>query len=321
MVTAAATTQPLGLEIEAIGTALARESVEITSKVSNTVSAIRFEEGQQLRRGAVLVELDADVVRAELAEAEAALAESRSQFARSRTLAATQALSAAQLDQIQATLKANEARVAAARARLADTVIRAPFDGRTGFRRVSPGSLVNPGTVITTLDDTSVIKLEFTVPQTYFHALAKGLAVTASTSALPEREFTGSVTTLGSRIDPVSRAITVHAELPNREGLLRPGMFMTVRLRAATALALIVPEQALVPEQGRSYVYVVADGTVERREVTTGARRPGEVEITSGLKPAERVIVEGTQKVRDGASVRELTAATAAAPGRPSRAE
>lgn len=314
VVTAAVTKRPLALEIEAIGTALANESVEITSKSSNLVAAIRFEEGQRVRRGAVLVELDSAEVRAELAEAEAALVESRSQFDRSRTLAVTQALSAAQLDQIEATLKANEARVAAARARLADTVIRAPFDGSTGFRRVSPGGLVSPGAVITTLDDISVIKLEFTVPQTYFSALEQGLPVLARTTALPDREFEGRIAAIGSRIDPVSRAVAVRAELPNDKGLLRPGMFMTVRLHAAATPALVAPEQALVPEQGRVFVFAVEDGKAHRREVTIGRRRPGEVQIVSGLAEGARVVVEGTQKVRDGSSVQELAASAARGP-------
>lgn len=312
VVTAAAGMQPLALEIEAVGTAHANESVEITSKVANTITAIRFEEGQRVRRGEVLVEFDTAQTAAELAVAEAALAESEMQFARSRELAATQALSRAQLEQIEATLKANRARVAAAKARLADNVIRAPFDGRVGFRRVSVGSLVAPGTVITTLDDASKIKLEFTVPQIYLHALEPHLPVSAMTAGLPGRRFEGRVTALDSRIDPVTRAIGVRAELPNEDGVLRPGMFMTVRLRAAEAPALVVPEQALVPEQGATYVYVVSDGVAQRRQVSTGRRRPGEVEIVAGLRENERVVVEGTQKVRDGVPVQDLEAPVSA---------
>ncbi len=171
VVTVDATMQPLGVEIEAVGTARANESVDVTSKTSNTVTAIRFEEGDRVRKGEVLVELDGAEVRASLAEAEAALAESQNQFKRSRDLFTSKALSESQLDLIESTLKANQARVDVAKARLADTIIRASFDGNTGFRRVSVGSLVSPGTVITTLDDASLIKLDFTVAETYIHAL------------------------------------------------------------------------------------------------------------------------------------------------------
>lgn len=305
VITAEAKIEPLGVEIEAVGTARANESVEVTSKASNTVTAIRFNEGDQVRKGAILVELNGDEARASLAEAEAALAESQNNFKRSRDLYAQQALSVSQLDLIESTLKANQARVDVAKARLADTIIRASFDGKTGFRRVSLGSLVSPGTVITTLDDTSVIKLDFTVAETYLYALEKGLPVTAATAGLPGREFHGKVSQIDSRVDPVTRSIAVRAELPNPKGELRPGMFMTVKLQGEVAPALLVPENAIVPEQGRTFVFVVENGEATRREVKLGKRRPGVVEIVSGLQEHERVVIEGTQNLRDGGPVLE----------------
>jgi membrane fusion protein, multidrug efflux system len=305
VVTVGAFVKPMGVEIEAVGTARANESVDVTSKASNTVTAIRFEEGDRVRRGEVLVELDGAEARGALAEAEAALAESENQFKRSRDLYTQQALSVSQLDTIEATLKANRARVEIARARLADTVIRASFDGRTGFRRVSVGSLVSPGTVITTLDDSSLIKLDFTVPEIYIYSLRKGLPVKAASAGLPGRDFQGKITHLDSRVDPVTRSIAVRAELPNPDSSLRPGMFMTVSLQGEVAPALLVPEGAIVPEQGQTFVFVVRDGVVERRDVKLGKRRPGEVEIVAGLSEHERVVVEGTQNVRHGVAVRE----------------
>lgn len=305
VVTAPAAVEPLGVEIEAVGTARANESVDVTSKTSNTITAIRFGEGDRVKRGAVLVEFDSAQAKAALAEAEAALAESANQFGRSRDLFTSKALSLAQMDLIEATLKGNQARVSAAKAQLADTVIRASFDGRTGFRYVSVGSFVSPGTVITTLDDTSIINLDFTVPETYIYVLEEDLPVTALTAGLPDRTFKGEVTTLGSRVDPVTRSITVRAEIPNQDGVLRPGMFMTVRLQGDVAPTLLVPEAAVVPEQGRTFVFLVHDGLVERREVRTGRRRPGLVEIVEGLVVDERVVVEGTQHIRDGSRVQE----------------
>lgn len=305
VVTVEATMQPMGVEIEAVGTARANESVEVTSKASNTVTAIRFEEGDRVRKGEVLIELDNAEVRASLAEAEAALAESQNQFKRSRDLFTSKALSESQLDLIEATLKANRARVDVAKARLADTIIRASFDGTVGFRRVSVGSLVSPGSVITTLDDASSIKLDFTVAETYIHALQKNLPVIAATAGLPGREFRGKVTHLDSRVDPVTRSIAVRAELPNPKGELRPGMFMTVRLEGEVSPALLVPEGAIVPEQGHTYVFVVENGVAQRRDVKLGKRRPGEVEIVAGLKEHERVVAEGTQNLRDGGAVNE----------------
>jgi membrane fusion protein (multidrug efflux system) len=314
VVTATVKAEAFPQKIEALGNARANEAVDITSKTSNTVARIRFEEGQRVERGAVLVELDPAQARADLAAAEAALVESRANFERSRALAGSAVLSRSQLDQIEATLKANEARVAAARARLDDQYIRAPFGGRTGLRRVSVGSLVNPGTVITTLDDVGVIKLDFAVPETFVGLMKTGLPVVARSVAFPGRDFTGKVVSVDSRIDPVSRSVLVRAELPNGDGDLKPGMFLSVNLTRETVPSLMLPEQAVVPEQGRAYVYVVEDGQVSRREVQLGRRRTGQVEVLAGLAAGERVVVEGTLKVRDGVQVRESGEKPADAP-------
>jgi membrane fusion protein (multidrug efflux system) len=278
----------------------------VTSKVSNVVTAVRFAEGQQVRKGSVLVELDAEQARADLDVAEAALKESASQYRRSRELFDTRVLSQSQIEQIEATYDANRARVAAARARLNDATIRAPFDGRVGLRRISVGSLVAPGTVITTLDDTSRIKLDFTVPETALAALQPGLTLTAASAAYPDKRFEGTVASVDSRIDPSTRAVTVRALLPNGAGLLKPGMFLTVRLDRGATDVLTVPEESLLPEQGDMFVWVVADGQASKRKVQIGERRVGSVQVVSGLAAGELVVTEGTQRLREGASVRVL---------------
>jgi membrane fusion protein, multidrug efflux system len=307
--------EKLSLEIEALGTAHANESIDVTAKVSNLVTAVRFDEGQHVGRGDLLVELDGAQARAELAIAEAAVTESRSQYKRSRELYVTRALSEAQLDQIEAALKANEARVLVAQAKLADSMIRAPFAGRVGLRRVSVGSLVNPGAVITTLDDTSTIKLDFTVPETALASLSPGLAITARSVAYPDTPFAGKVSSVDSRVDPSTRSVTVRALVPNPEGLLKPGMFLNVRLSQAAADALLVPEQALVPEQGDVFVFVVKGDSVEKRLVRFGRRRVGAVQVVQGLVAGELVVIEGTQKLRNGARVK-IVGSPAAAPSK-----
>jgi membrane fusion protein (multidrug efflux system) len=263
-----------------------------------------FRDGERVKRGQVLVQLDDAQARADVAEAEAAVTDSQAQFNRSRELLNTQVLSKAQYDQLEATLKADKARLAAAHARLEDTVIRAPFSGRVGLRRVSVGSLISPGAVITTLDDTSVIKLDFAVPENFVSSLREGLAVRAAAPAFPGRTFTGKVASIDSRVDMTTRSVTVRALLSNEDGALKPGMFLNVVLANDERDALIIPEEALSPESERQYVFVVNDGKVERREVRIGGRRPGSVEIVGGLNVGEQVIVEGTQKVREGATVR-----------------
>jgi membrane fusion protein (multidrug efflux system) len=320
VVTAPVNSERVANQLSALGTAKANESVDITTKVSNLVTAVKFQDGERVKRGQLLVELDSAQARADLAEAEAARTESTSQFNRSRELASTRAVSESQLEQLVAQMKANVARVAAANARLEDTVVRAPFNGRVGLRRVSVGSLVNPGTVITTLDDTSVIKVDFQVPENFLGGLRDGLNVIALASAFPGREFIGKVGSVDSRVDSVTRSVTVRALVPNEDNVLKPGMFLNVRIARDERNAVIIPEAALVPEQSRQFVFVAAEGRAERREVQIGQREPGRVEIVSGLVAGERVVVEGTQKIRDGFSIHELKAVqTPATPTREAR--
>lgn len=314
VVTTAVSAQPLVRELKSLGTAQAREAVEITAKVSNVVTALRFEDGQSVRAGEVLAELDSAQARADLAAAEAAYAESLSQYQRAEELLPTQALSQAQFEQISATRLANAARVDAAKARLEDTLIRAPFAGKVGLRRVSVGSLISPGSVITTLDDSSVIKVDFGVPESNLTALRVGLPVTVASVAYPAQTFEGRVTSIDSRIDANSRSVLVRAEVPNEGGLLKPGMFLNVSLQRDPRTAIVIPEEALVPEEDRQYVYVVANALAEKRSVQIGARRPGMVEVVEGLRAGERIVIEGTIKLRQGGSVRDLAPDAPSAP-------
>jgi membrane fusion protein, multidrug efflux system len=301
--TATVRSQRLAQQLEALGNARANESVDISSKTSNVVSAVRFRDGERVRAGQVLVQLDDAQTRADVAAAQAAVTESESQYNRSRELLDTQALSKSSFEQLEATLKSNRAKLQAAQARLEDTVIRAPFSGRVGLRRVSVGTLISPGDVITTLDDTSVIKLDFSVPETFVSTLREGLSVRATAPAYAGRSFTGKVASIDSRVDVNTRSVTVRALLANEDGALKPGMFLNVSLAKDERDTLTVPEEALTPEAEKQFVFVVVDGKAFRREVRIGGRSPGTVEVLAGLKVGDRVVVEGTQKVRDGVAV------------------
>ena len=308
VVTAPARIERIEVGIEAIGTANSNEAVSVTSKTSNLVTAVHFRDGESVTAGQVLVELDRAQTSADLAAATADYNNSVNQFNRSRELLATQALSKAQYDQLEATMKANEARVAAAKSKLADTYIRAPFAGRVGLRRVSLGALINPGTVITTLDDTTTIKVDFSVPDINVAELREGQTMLATTTAYPGRKFQGRVTSVDTRIDATTRAVSVRALVPNRDGALKPGMFLTVELAKEQRKALVVPEEALVPEQARQFVYVVTGGKVAKREVRLGRRQPGSVEVSGAVAEGDHVVIEGTLKLRDGAAVKEAGA-------------
>lgn len=303
------------LTLTALGTTRANESIEVRPKVSDVITAIRFEEGQHVEAGQILVELDDVEALADLAAVRANLVDLENQVRRSRELLKTNAIAASEIDQRVAQRDAARAALAAAESRLADRKVRAPFAGDLGLRRVSVGSLVTPDTVITTLDDTDVIKLDFDVPATAISQLEPGLAVRARSAAWRDVVFRGEIATVDTRVDPVSRSIMTRALLPNDERRLRPGMFLSVEILREDVQTLVVPEEAIVPEESRQYVIVVDGDRAGKREVKTGRRRPGQVEIVSGLAPGERVIVEGTQKVRDGTAVRIVGERAVEAPG------
>jgi len=290
----------------ALGNIRANEAVDIRSRISSVVAAIHFEEGQRVERGDLLVELDNREVKAELAIAQAAYDKVKSQYERSKSLRASQVVSAAELDELAADVRKAEADVTVARTRLDHCSIRAPISGVVGLRHISRGGLVSTDTMITTLDDLSQVRLDFGVPEMFLATVVDGMPVSATTSVYPDRKFTGSVISIDSRVDAVTRSVTVVARLPNDEALLKPGMFMNVALQRSRQNVVLIPEEALAPRSGRQYVYVVDDGVATEREVNLGVRAPGRVEITAGLEPGETVVIEGVQKLRSGSPVSEV---------------
>lgn len=311
VIVSAVETRSFPLSAEALGNARANESVDIRPKITAELTGISFEEGQTVEAGDVLVKLNNLEQVADLAAARAALVDSTASYERSSELFKNSVGSESQLLQDEARKIADEAMVSVAETRLAETVVRAPFAGRIGLRRVSIGSLLGPSTIITTLDDTSVIKVDFDLPEVYLSRLEPGLVVRARSAAWPDQVFTGSVASVDTRVDPVSRTIRVRSVMPNEDGLLRPGMFLTVTLLNDSVEALVIPERALIPERSVQYVLVVADNkVVEKRAVRIGRRRPGEVEVLEGLTEGELVIVDGTQKAREGKPVKILSEET-----------
>jgi membrane fusion protein (multidrug efflux system) len=295
--------QPMTDTIQALGTAGANESIEIRPRIASLVERMAFEEGQLVSAGQLLVELENSEIVAGLSVAEAALSESRSLYERSKSLASSKAISAANLEQLHAQVQVNQAQVEAARARLDSTVIRAPFSGRIGLRRVSPGSYVTNTTIITTLDDVSQIKLDFSVPEAFLTVLSEGMNIAASSLVYPDRIFAGRISSIDTRVDPVTRAVLVRAVIPNDDGVLKPGMFMSVDLERDQGDVLVAPEQAIVPEGSQQFVFVVSDGVVEKRVVQLGRRIPGFVVIAAGVAAGESVVTEGTDKIRAGSRV------------------
>jgi membrane fusion protein, multidrug efflux system len=296
--------------IEALGTTRANETVRLSSSVTGTIREINFDDGQEVAAGDILVVLEKAEEEAQLNAARAVLAERRLAFDRARQLEREQYATTAQLEERRAAMQEAEAQIDVIKARMADRTIRAPFSGLVGLRDISVGALVAPGDLITTLDDLSVIKLDFAVPATYLRILRPGLPVTAKASAFGNEPFSGELRSVGTQVDPVTRSVVARALVPNPDGTLRPGLLMSVELLKNPRQALVIPEGALIP-RGRSNTVLVVDeaagGTAVRREVAIGARRPGEVEILSGLSEGENVITHGTMSVRPGQTVTIMT--------------
>jgi membrane fusion protein (multidrug efflux system) len=304
VVTAPAGEADFAIRIDAIGTAKARESIVVTAKTQDTISGINFRDGQFVRAGHVIVELSSRQQSAQLIEARAALGEAEAQFRRAQTLAAKGLVPRATLDLRRMQRDTAEARVKAQDSQVADRTIRAPFSGVLGLRQISLGALVRPGDPITTLDDVSVMKLDLAVPETSLAQLSSGMPVDLRAAGYPDKIFVGSVTGLDSRVDPQARTIAVRVEVDNPERLLRPGMMVSATLRADPRRSLAVSEAAIVPLGPSRYVFLAgADGKAERREVKTGRRNLGQVEIISGLRMGDAVIVDGVVKLRPGAPI------------------
>ncbi|NUS59738.1 MAG: efflux RND transporter periplasmic adaptor subunit [Lysobacter sp.] len=299
--------------IVAIGTARARESITVTAKVSETVQAVHFDSGDEVGKGAVLVTLSGNQQQAALAQAEAAAKEAQQLYSRQQELAQQQLIATSQLDTQRATRDQAVAQVNQVRAQLGDRSIRAPFAGVLGIRQVSPGALVTPGTAIATLDDLSQMYVDFPVPEGALAQLAKGQQVLGRTAAYPDKRLTGTVSTIDARVDPATRSVTVRADFQNADRSLRPGMLVNVELQRSTRTALLLPEIAVVQVGQRTFVYrAKPDGSVEQVDVQIGSRTDGQAEILKGVRAGDRVVVDGTGKLRPGSKIAESkTAATA----------
>ena len=307
---ATAATGEVTTSVEAVGTARAYEAVSLTSSVSGIVTSISFREGQWVEKGIVLVELDAGAMHAELEEMRAELDIARRLHDRARKLRESGNVSASRLDELDAEVQTSEARVRARELMLADYRVDAPFSGRLGLRRISVGTLIRPGDEITTLDDTTRIKVDFRVPETALAAVEVGQTVEARSIAYPDRRFEGRVETIDSRIDTDTRSVQVRTVLPNPDDLLKPGMFLSATLVVSRREdAVLIPEEAIISSGDSQYVFAVIEGMAVRTPVEIGVHRGGKVEVSSGLAPGIDVIIGGVQKVRDGSPIQVVNPA------------
>ena len=301
---ATATAGTMRERIEAVGTTIARQAVNIVALTSGRVAEIAFRPGARVEAGAVLVRLDDGAERAAVAEAQASLREAELALQRARTLRANNTVAQATVDELEAAYLGASARVDGAQKQLADRTVTAPFAGVVGIRGVDAGARVDDETVLTTLDDLAEIEIEFSVPELYFGRVRPDQTVAATSSAFPGRTFEGRIATIDTRIAQVSRAFRVRAVMPNPDLALPAGMFMHVEVVLEERQAVLIPEEAVIAAADGTFVFTVADERAWRRPVRLGQRTAGTVEVLEGLEAGEPVVREGMQRLRDGASVR-----------------
>lgn len=291
-------------DIRAVGTLRPNESVVISAEISGRIASIRFREGESVKAGDVLVELDATILQAELDKVRSDAALAKANQERAMTLAQKGSGTQRTLDEAQAAHKAALANLALAEARLQKTALTAPLSGIVGLRTVSVGAYVTPGERIVELVETDPLKVDFRVPETNFAQLRIGQKILVAADAVPGVIFDGKIYAIDPIVDVNGRAIRLRAQVPNPDGRLSAGFFARIRIVIdQRPNAVLVPESAIFPLDGKTLVYRIVNGRAVQTEVVLGHRLPGQVEVRQGLSPNDTVIKAGQQRLRDGVQI------------------
>ncbi|KTD33874.1 efflux RND transporter periplasmic adaptor subunit [Legionella israelensis] len=288
--------------IEAIGTTRAFESVTITVNVTEYIKQLFFEDGDIVKKGDVLVELETSEEKAQMMEAQARLEEARVQFERFGKLSKRDFLSKSEHDAQKATLDSAAARVEQIKSMMADRTLKAPFDGLLGFRRVSKGTLVEPGDEIVTLDKIQPLKIDFSLPERYLANLHKGQGFTARSIAYKGKLFTGTISTINPRIDEQARAVLLRGLLNNEQLLLKPGMLLHIKLPLGHEKVLTVPEEALLAQGMERYIFIVDKNDNKARKINVKLLKRHErwLDIEAQVPTDSWIITDGAFKLREG---------------------
>ena len=312
-------TRPFSDHINVLGVARGRRSVNITSSSSELISRVLFTDGQRVVAGTPLVQLQAREEEAGIIEARARVDLAERQYERYAALGEQGFAPRMMVEQYQAQLATARASLQAAEARQGDRSIRAPFAGVLGLSSVTAGTLINPGAVITTLDDIDTIRVDFPVPERYINLLRRGLPITATADAFGDQPFEGRIALVDTRINETTRAVIARAEFPNPGYRLRPGMLVRVAVEQGQRQSVAVPEAAIQYEGDGAFVYRIAPGegraTAQRVEVETGVVENGFVEVLSGLRAGERIVASGLNRIQPNSPVTVQQARTAPAGG------
>jgi membrane fusion protein, multidrug efflux system len=295
-------------DAQAVGSLRSRQGVMLRPEVSGRIASLEFSDGQRVRRGQLLVQLDDTLQQAQLKQAEAQASIARTNLQRNRELVAENFVSQSAVDQSAAALEVAEAQVALSRAQLARMRIVAPFDGMAGIRNVDLGDYVKDGADLVNIEDLSQVLVDFRLPERFVARVKTGQVVDVSLDALPGQRFTGRIDALDSIIDADGRSLLVRARLDNPGGVLKSGLFARTRIVfSKRENAMVVPEEALVPMGGKQYLYKVVEGpkgkVANRIEARIGLRLPGKVEVLEGLAPGDLVVTAGQARLGRGEAV------------------
>ncbi|MGH6622389.1 MAG: efflux RND transporter periplasmic adaptor subunit [Burkholderiaceae bacterium] len=292
-------------ELQAVGSLMSNESVTLRPEVPGRIASIGFRDGEIIRKGQTLVLLDAALNEAEVAQAKAEYDLALSNFRRSEDLASRQFISSSAKETAASNLQVAEARLKLAQARLSKMKIVAPFDGVAGMRTVSPGDYVKDGADLVNLEDVRTLKVDFRLPERNLSQVRVGQKVEVVADALPRERWQGVVEAINPRVDANGRSLELRARLPNTGGLLRPGMFVRVRVVIGErATALLVPEEAIVPQGEEFHLYKIVDGKARRVPVQIGVRRNALVEVIGDVAPGDQVVTAGIRIFADGQAVK-----------------
>jgi len=291
--------------LSAVGSLRSDETIIVRPEIAGRVAEIHFKEGERIAKGALMVRLDDSVQRADLDKAKANLVLSKSKFERAEDLRKQGFISSQAREEAENTLKVAQADVELMQARVSKATIAAPFAGTIGLRQVSLGDYVKEGQDIVNLEAIDPLKVDFRVPEMALSQVKDRQTLQVTLDAIPDRAYDGRVYAINPLIDANGRSVVIRAQVSNRDGKLRPGMFARVRLFTSEAQdSALVPEESLFPVGDDKYVYKVVDGKALRQKVEIGQRRDGKVEIVSGLAASDVVVTAGHLKIRDGAAVR-----------------
>jgi len=292
--------------IQAVGTLQAVASITVRPEIPGVIRRIDFSDGQFVERAAPLIELDQEELQAQANQAAAQEQIAQVTYERLKRLSGQQTtiVPAQQVDEARLTLQAAAANSVLYAVRLKKSVIRAPFAGTLGLRRVSAGDYVQPGQDIVNLEDLHALHVDFKIPEVWLGRLFVGQRLAVTTDAFSGAVFEGQVSAIDPRVDAVNRTVAVRAAVPNPDGTLRPGLFATVQLTLGhEAHALLVPEEAVFLQRDKAMVFRVDDQIVRLTEVVVAVRERGMVQIRTGLNEGDRVVRTGTHKLHDGLRV------------------